>query len=328
MPLAEDGSLLDQTPMNTQTADISQTAPPLYGEHVLDQLYDGIDRSGYMTPGGVSGVNTPFYSQSRTGSAENLSSLNGVANTAVPPSALTARLQNLNLSSRNSSFRRRNPGNGSGGNTPLPYPGEYNEGHLSNAHSSTASMQGLSTSAASRPQSGYFDLHRSGHSPVNPLSRRGSTEEEHPDSGLASGLTSGQRSPEHLDFADLRKVPSYETALKTPLRGLSYSENLPDYDTAISRPSSPVNGVGNSYFPPMSGPSTPGPSTPGPEMGGPQASGDSSSLSSSTTSSRRGPLSHLGFGHSHHDRHHSGHDEREPHRRSHSHLLKPWERAH
>jgi hypothetical protein len=80
MPLDESGNLLDQTPLSTQSTDITSHAPPLYGEHVLDQLYADMEQSGLQTPAPQSGMNTPFYAQSRTGSAENLASLNSIAN--------------------------------------------------------------------------------------------------------------------------------------------------------------------------------------------------------------------------------------------------------
>ncbi|KAL8639266.1 MAG: hypothetical protein Q9228_003687 [Teloschistes exilis] len=44
-------------------------------ERQHDLLFDGIESDGYFTPaGGLSGANTPFYSQSRRGSADNLAS--------------------------------------------------------------------------------------------------------------------------------------------------------------------------------------------------------------------------------------------------------------
>ncbi|KAL3422055.1 arrestin domain-containing protein [Phlyctema vagabunda] len=234
MPLNADGCLVDQTPMSTESVDIKSHAPPLYGEHVLDQLYAGMDQSGLMTPAPQSGMNTPFYSQSRAGSSENLASLDSIANSngAVPPAALTSRLQNLNSGSRNSSFLRRHPG-GSGDVTPAyPQPSSENR------------------------QSGYFDSHSASHS--TPLSRRTSEEEEHHHNGNISGVTSGRHSPEHdefLDLAELSKVPSYTTAVRTPLkRGASYVDSsLPNYEAALSAPPSPTRG--------FSQPSTPGESS-------------------------------------------------------------------
>lgn len=66
-------------------------------------------------------------------------------------------------------------------------------------------------------------------------------------------MTSGQHTPEHIDYTelgDLTKVPSYRTAVKTPARGMSYSDALPNYETAVSAPPSPVRT--------FSSPTTPG----------------------------------------------------------------------
>ena len=226
MPLNSDGCLVDQTPLSTQSVDIAHHAPPLYGEHLLDQLYADMDQSGLMTPAPQSGMNTPFYAQSRSGSHENLSSSYGAdshQNGAVPPAALSSRLQNLNANSRNSSYRRLHHPD-SGGNTPHPAP---NDSEL-----------------------GYFDQgSHSGYS-SNPLSRRVSEEEDHE---FPTIIASGLQTPEHIDYSemgDLTKVPSYSTAIKTPVRGMSYSNVLPNYSTATSLPPSPVRG--------FSTPNTPG----------------------------------------------------------------------
>jgi len=215
MPLTEDGCLVDQTPMSAQTvADISTHAPPLYGEHILDQIYEGI-QSGLQTPFPQSGVNTPFYIESRSGSSENIASLDGAVDPAAPihPDALTSRLHDLNLSNRNSSFLRRQL---AGNTTP----------RITQNHAHT--------------DSGYFGGNNSAeHS--NQLSRRTSEEEEN-QGGTATNWTSGQQTPEHIDysdFGDLTKVPSYNTAVRAPVRGMSYSDTVPNYETAVLTPSTP-----------------------------------------------------------------------------------------
>lgn len=259
MPIDEAGELLDQTPNSVQSTDIGAHAPPLYGEHVLDQLYADFDNSGLLTPMPQSGMSTPFYSQSRSGSNENLSSMDGIASNAIRPDALSHRLQNLAANNRNSSFLRHHGGNGSGSNTP------HGNDDLHHGHGSNASLQNIA-SALPRVHSGYFDPpHHSNSSSQphsapasNPLSRRTSEE----DQNITSALTSGVHTPEHLDYSDmgdLTKVPSYSTAVKTPARGMSYTdlESLPNYEVAISRPPSPVqattpgtgaHGLDNGYF--------------------------------------------------------------------------------
>ncbi|KAI9742999.1 MAG: hypothetical protein M1818_003294 [Claussenomyces sp. TS43310] len=239
MPLDEAGNLVDQTPHNTNSHDIDSHAPPLYGDHVLDQLYADMDNSGIMTPAPQSGMATPFYSQSQSGSHENLgalSSMDHVASSAVRPEALSHRLQNLASNSRHSSLHHRATTTGSGGNTPLGHP--QGEDSLHHGFTSTSSIQILS----SPNQAGYFDHNTRHHSNSAPessqLSRRTSEEDENHTSTL-----SGAHTPEHIDYSlELNKVPSYSTAVRTPLRGMAHAdlEALPNYDTAVSRPVTPV----------------------------------------------------------------------------------------
>ncbi|TVY83199.1 putative HECT-type ubiquitin ligase-interacting protein creD [Lachnellula suecica] len=245
MPLDAQGALVDQTPMSTQSRDVVQYAPPLYGQHVLDQLYADMDQSGFMTPAPQpqSGRGTPFYSQSRHGSSENLASLDEAAHPAgaVPPAALSSRLQNLNSLPRNSSFLGRYPGTGSGAHTPH--------------HSSRDS------------DAGYFGAHSHSGQHSTALSRRTSEEDEHRNG--VSTMTSGQHTPEHIDFTemgDLTKVPSYGTAVKTPVRGMSYIEAVPNYDSAVSAPPSPQRAFSNIHA------EVPNSVSPGRERGNPMAS--------------------------------------------------------
>jgi arrestin-related trafficking adapter 4/5/7 len=105
MPLDEEGNIVDQshgTPLSG--ADAGTVAPPGYGEHILDQLYEDVDMSGFQTPGIQSGMNSPYYAQSRAGSSENLTVLPGID--GVAPALLSSRLQNVSLDAgnRNSSY--------------------------------------------------------------------------------------------------------------------------------------------------------------------------------------------------------------------------------
>lgn len=115
-----DANILNQQAMQDE---VNQNAPPTYGLHQLDELYNDIDPSGFMTPGGHhsivgSGANTPFYAQSRSGSAENLASLDAVAHQpggGASAIALQLRLQNLDsqhadLSTRFHSSRQHSSG--------------------------------------------------------------------------------------------------------------------------------------------------------------------------------------------------------------------------
>lgn len=225
MPIDESGNLFDQTPNSVLSVDIDSHAPPLYGEHVLDQLYADMDTSGFTTPTPQSGASTPFYSHSRSGSVENISSMGDIVGYPIGPDALSNRLRNLNANLAQSSrstggVSRRFNGTSSGGDSPS---------ELHHGHPSTSSMP---SSVAAQPSSCN-----------NPLSRHPSDENS---TAVSSGLASGRQSPEHIDFSDmhLNRVPSYSTAVKTPVRNMSYSElqALPNYDTAVSAPPSPQRG--------------------------------------------------------------------------------------
>jgi hypothetical protein len=234
VPLDAAGNLLDQTPNNVNTMDIGSHAPPLYGEHVLDQLYAELDYNGVITPGASSGMNTPFYAHSRNASVESLAAPGG----GVRPDALQSRLQNLTGGSRQS----YNGGRRSGGTTPR-------------------FELGSGTSSAPREAPGYFD-HLSNSVPrSNPLSRHPSNEDEQqPRSGVLSGVTSGYQTPEHTEFSEaLNKVPSYKTAIREPVRNYTYEDlaALPCYEAAISMPPSPTRAQSYGATPPAQRPSPP-----------------------------------------------------------------------
>lgn len=182
MPLDEQGNLVSQNPGGgAQTSDSGAVAPPGYGEHILDQLYDEVDVSGLQTPGIQSGVSSPFYAQSRSGSMENLASLNA----PFPPAALSSRLADVSIDPS-----MRNP--------PSP-----------------------PTAPRSEPQSTVLSRSNSG--------------EDH------SGRESPEAGVDMSEFADLSRVPSYQTAVRTPARSRAQSGAvaLPDYHTALSAPSTP-----------------------------------------------------------------------------------------
>ena len=130
LPPNEDQSVVvDNNILNAQAMqdEVNQNAPPTYGLHQLDELYNDIDPSGFMTPGGYhsimnSGANTPFYAHSRSGSAEDLASLDAVAQQpggGASAAALQHRLQNLDMS-HNDRLSRFQPSrhHSSGDSTP------------------------------------------------------------------------------------------------------------------------------------------------------------------------------------------------------------------
>jgi hypothetical protein len=204
MPLDEDGNLVRQTPHGSGSEpETTSIAPPGYGEHVLDQLYDEVDLTGLQTPGIQSGMNSPFYGHSRAGSTENLAAM--MTSLPVPPAALTSRLQDMTLdaSSRNQSSSSLSPGSGT--TTPYGPPPPLESSHTSPPQSAPQSAP------LSRSNSGEHSGH---HTP------------EHID---------------YPELSELSKVPSYATAVKTPARPLSMADTaaLPDYESAVSAPGSP-----------------------------------------------------------------------------------------
>ncbi|KAM7207440.1 Arrestin (or S-antigen), N-terminal domain containing protein [Naviculisporaceae sp. PSN 640] len=124
MPLDEEGNLVHQLPQGagaTQAAAMNAIAPPGYGEHILDQLYDELDPTGLQTPVLRSGVSTPTFGHSRAGSAENLQAL---GHHGVTPAALSSRLQSVSLerSRRNHSYNSLNELSSMGRNSGMASP--------------------------------------------------------------------------------------------------------------------------------------------------------------------------------------------------------------
>lgn len=201
IPFDEHGDLVNQAPgteaaaANTRAGTI---APPGYGEHILDQLYEDVDISGFQTPAIQSGVSSPFYSQSRSGSAENLAGM--MHGAPITPAALSSRLANVSMdpSQRNTSY-----------------------------HSLHSASGRVSPNHGSGPRS---------EAPSASLTRSNSEEEEGSDRASAEHVV-------HLDtaeFAELNRVPSYATAVRTPARSLvGPGASLPDYQTALSAPRTP-----------------------------------------------------------------------------------------
>lgn len=252
----ENNDLVDQSPVASRQAladDLTNSAPPLYGQHQFDQYYSEMDHSGYRTPGNFSQPGTPFGSISRNISSENLNALanhggrqmnidstlsasqtpNGTTANDVSPVALQRRLQNLRVSGTMTS--------------PLVMEDHYSD-HNSDVdstrrHSSNPAVDYFAPEDnGSAPQS-------QGHSP-NPslglqvgdepgclangnfISREGSTDLSRPSSGEEQA---GTRTPApHFDqIEDLARIPSYTTAVRTPAHSYSGAD-LPSYGAAMS----------------------------------------------------------------------------------------------
>lgn len=216
-------------------AEATQAAPPTYADHQLDQMYRDIDLSGFRTPGGwhgsptQSGYATPFFAQSRRNSSEDLPSMDTVAGgsgasgspaagaSAASASQLHSRLTRLSISqnngfnSRNNSFASRHS---SGTNTP-------HNGYESSAPISPAGNESNGSGNNSGRQSHNSYYHTRDNSSYFPPAETININAEY-------------------DMEGLTRIPSYNTAMRTPLR-TPISEDLPTYAVATSRPASPVH---------------------------------------------------------------------------------------
>jgi arrestin-related trafficking adapter 4/5/7 len=249
----ENNDLVDQTPVASRLAlenDVTNSAPPLYGQHQFDQYYSEMDHTGYRTPGNFSTPGTPFGSLSRNISAENLSSLigqggrestfelspayNQQVNGDVSPAALQHRLQNIRVC-------------GSGlAHSPLAIEDHYSDysvgGNNSIRHPSNAPGDYFDpeTGGTSLPHSQQMSP---GPSPGPPgdsarnslpnghLSRNGSTDLSRPNSGEDHGTNTPI--PHYHEIEDLARIPSYSTAVRTPARRTYSGTDLPSYVAAV-----------------------------------------------------------------------------------------------
>lgn len=233
LPIDENNNLVDQSPQTAQRAvsDLSHQAPPLYGEHQFDQLYSDVDCSGYRTPGHPSDPGTPFGTHSRKISSENIASTDALTASDISASVLHSRLTSLHP-------------NGSAGNSPQDTADGAMEYETSLRRLSGQSGDYFSTS----------DRTSNHHSPgSSDLSRR-TSEEDHIPSGAHTPR------PQYLEVEDLCRVPSYSTAVRTPVR-TPLGGDLPNYQAATRLSTS-----GPSLEPPRQallrgGWTVPGPST-------------------------------------------------------------------
>ena len=269
LPLNENNDLVDQTPQAGRAAvenDMNHSAPPLYGEHQFDQLYGEQQfeavYNGYRTPGtALSNGGTP-YLHSRSASSENLASLGGVANgdlnsTHVSASALQHRLQDLRISDRVIPTIARN-------DFDQPVYGSLSR-RGSAQHTNGESLSGSHDAEGPGHHSRGTASGRNSQPQSNDVSRRTSNEDHNNTSGTATPFF-------HTDhFEDLAKVPSYSTAIKTPIpRSHNSGLDLPSYGSCIAeaRPASPPappmahlrdsnrTGFSNSSLPPPLNPQT------------------------------------------------------------------------
>lgn len=210
--------MISDAELNAQES--TPNAPPEYGRHQLDELYNDILTSGYMSRAG-SGSNTPFFAQSRHGSSENLQSLSALADTnytatngEINSALLQSRLANLQENSRFS----RSPANHSpsGGNTP--YNGTTD--HDLPLRPTPPSVNPYFNTASSHHSSGVQSRRNSG------------------DSAGVSGIAGVHQ--QDYDLGTLSRVPSYGAATRISGAMTPFNEGPPSYIDATSRPPSPI----------------------------------------------------------------------------------------
>lgn len=225
LPINENNDLVDQSPQASRAAienDMNNSAPPLYGQHMLDKLYSEVDPSGYLTPGiGMSTPGTP-YLRSRQPSSENLRSLDAIASShgttpgintpnggSVNPHLLHHRLQNLDVSAPGPST----PPNG--------LPADLLRRHSDNSANDQPTTDGYFSPHDGPPPPGTHDS-------SGVLSRRESEED-------ADGIASGARTPfaQYAHMEDLARLPSYSTAVKAPAPHGNTTEGLPTYGAVV-----------------------------------------------------------------------------------------------
>ncbi|KAL8947436.1 MAG: hypothetical protein Q9222_006282 [Ikaeria aurantiellina] len=187
LPPDEHNNIAVQSLQGTEANAFAVGAPPLYGEHRLDILYDGLDPAAYLTPaGGLSAIGTPFNSQSRRGSADNLASLDAATPVGVPPTALQNRLHILDDS--------RNIHDASAC-TPLPSSNDEGLLIVSQRHQAGDSSPGaINDTEGQQAPAGIWDRRLS-------------------DDGSENSGTG----PQHFEYSQeaMCKVPSYSTALRS-----------------------------------------------------------------------------------------------------------------
>jgi hypothetical protein len=195
-------------------------APPTYGLHQLDQLYDDIDPTDYL-----SGANTPYRALSRPGSNENLQNMGldsatlsntyinsgnrtpfGVGESSSSPSAAQLQRRLAELQTRDSNI-------------------DEDFTHPTPRGSPRQASRGLPRAVSFRG-SYHQNLHQLAYTPPN-----------HYSDNMHSVI-----SPEgEYDMDALARTPSYSTAVRTPMvtPPQSHFGSLPTYDVAVSIPNSP-----------------------------------------------------------------------------------------
>jgi arrestin-related trafficking adapter 4/5/7 len=255
IPIGDDQSVCQES-LNAlpQDDESNLEAPPTYGTHLLDQLYEDIDPSGFL-----SGVNTPFRGMSRNVSVENLGSLMANANTVFgegselpatrtpsptdPASQLQFRL--AALEDRRPPTPRIVSSTSSGYNTPNIDESYFQ--HVNSTYTPSAPSSAR-TSGIYNPRRSLLHRHSNSYSAppssftnnestttlnapqTNGTSVRGPNQLSHAYRQPPPGHISIIQPDGEFDMAALARIPSYSTAMRTPFAGSPESEELPSYE--------------------------------------------------------------------------------------------------
>ncbi|KAI5289172.1 hypothetical protein KEM54_004292 [Ascosphaera aggregata] len=261
---------------------LQQQAPPLYGEHQFDQLYEEIDTTGYQTPAVISGGVTPFGTLSRNVSVENLAGMPGTGYGTsggmtgnISAAMLQHRLNNLNPNGSGTGSRAPfYPTSGAnaesncnlattpGSNTPPPLSAIGTTEAIPITNVSDAASPDITlprspdqnivsfaqTNQVACSCSSASIAAASALTPIYGLPRRGSEDECF--SLAASG--SATTNPYFAEVEDLSRVPSYQTAVRSHTRR-RMSAGLPDYNEVVGQTSGPSRPPSNGQTTNVSG---------------------------------------------------------------------------
>jgi Arrestin (or S-antigen), C-terminal domain len=222
-------------------------APPLYGSHILDQLYDNIDHSAF-----VSGFATPMHLGSANDSTDDLThyfghpssqlgfhiGVQGSEESSRSSSPFTVDPAAQQLQARLAALEGRRPSISSVIDIPIDSPPTHNSPRLapidgtasppatsefplySLSRRTSQALLPLATNNRSRNHSSRNSISQPSGLPTPPLS-------------TGTGLRATQNRnmpPAPFDLSALQRTPSYATAIRTPPVGVSFEGILPSYE--------------------------------------------------------------------------------------------------
>jgi hypothetical protein len=206
-------------------AEMTASAPPQYGRHYLDQIYSDVSLSGFVSRA-ASGPATPagMAALSRRASSDNMISLGGIVDAqhgSAVPQLLHSRLTSLQESEGNQSQPWLQTVS-----SPPDASGSHAADHSTPPSAASLLRQpiGVQLSTISMPASS------------TPSSQANSAPRPGTNITTTSAVESG------FDLDQLSRVPSYNTALRTPDAVTPLSDCPPSYIIATSRsPSPPIS---------------------------------------------------------------------------------------